>query len=139
YLGRVEAITRYYPSLAASYPASCAMFFAGRLLVDGRSGTVVLAGGGGGPASSRLEAVVDRNYSPFLLPVRMGNEANAAGIAGLLPWCRPFLSDPSTARAHVCTGNVCLKPVEDAGELEALLGGFRSSLAIPPGRGRRED
>ncbi|MDH7509552.1 MAG: thioredoxin domain-containing protein [Methanolinea sp.] len=124
YLGRAGQIAGYYPPLVRQYPSSCTMFLAGHLVAEGQSGTVVVTGDETDPLYVRMLEVLDRNYTPFVLPVAQGREHGAGEICRLLPWCAIFAGENRAPRAHVCLGKSCQNPRTDAGSLESFLKGY---------------
>lgn len=126
YLERAGQIAGYYPPLIRQYPSSCTMFLAGHLVAEGQPGTVVVTGDDADPLYGRMLEVLDRNYTPFILPVAPRREPDAGEICRLLPWCATHAGERGRGapRAHVCLGQSCQNPITDAGSLESLLKGY---------------
>jgi len=124
YMERAGQVAGYYPPLVRQYPSSCTMFFAGHLVTEGRAGTVVVTGDETDPLYVRMLGILDRNYTPFILPVALGRKPDAGEICRLLPWCALLAGENRGPRAHACLGQSCQNPITDAGSLESLLKGY---------------
>ena len=78
---------------------------------------IVIAGDAAGP----LHEVVASIYQPFTVIVPLAGDADAGGVARLLPFAGGMRARDGRATAYVCQDFRCEAPVHDADALRALL------------------
>jgi len=124
YRDRALQIRGFYAALVDRYPLSCGMFLAAELVARGPTGTVVVAGEKDDPVYTAMMELLDRNYTPFILPVGLPAGPEGDAVARMLPWTSALAVKDKNTRAYPCTGQSCQLPVGDPGSLGAFLKGF---------------
>ncbi|MCU0632568.1 MAG: thioredoxin domain-containing protein [Methanolinea sp.] len=119
---RAEILSRIYSPLVERSPTSCGMFMAGYTLSSGPATQVIVTGKRGDHVFQEMNALLDRSYLPFTLPMFRDTEDPEDLLSRIAPSTKEYLPLGDATTAYVCTRNSCQNPAHTPRELAALLG-----------------